>query len=152
MFPSQKSDVALGSDAVCGASMGPGCFHPRNAKVQYLVVNAAQLQWGRDVSIPEMECWASGHGDTHRLQWGRDVSIPEIWMPYSPSPLAAWLQWGRDVSIPEMKSFAVTCRLNALLQWGRDVSIPEITPCRAAPRAKPDASMGPGCFHPRNAD
>ena len=36
------------------------------------------------------------------------------------------------------------------LQWGRDVSIPEMMAQRNAARDELDASMGPGCFHPRN--
>ena len=38
----------------------------------------AALQWGRDVSIPEMATYAVGYALTFMLQWGRDVSIPEM--------------------------------------------------------------------------
>src|SRR5450759_116184 len=55
MFPSQKFEhieVEIGS---IRASMGPGCFHPRNLSgVLQFHNGTAVLQWGRDVSIPEM--------------------------------------------------------------------------------------------------
>ena len=60
------------------------------------------LQWGRDVSIPEMWTEPGASAKRFALQWGRDVSIPEIW-------LRSWLRCG-----------------DGTLQWGRDVSIPEI--------------------------
>ena len=61
------------------------------------------------------------------LQWGRDVSIPEIWVYDRTASLQFGLQWGRDVSIPEMAPTQAFLRDMARLQWGRDVSIPEIT-------------------------
>ena len=41
-------------------------------------------------------------GDLGWLQWGRDVSIPEILSSVITAAGSALLQWGRDVSIPEM--------------------------------------------------
>ena len=66
------------------ASMGPGCFYPGNATAR---IGERGLSW---------------------LQWGRDVSIPEIGRP--PLPWSGWclLQWGRDVSIPEMRLASLT--------------------------------------------
>src|ERR1035441_6392947 len=182
------------------ASMGPGCFYPGNAprishprprsacfngagmflsrKWALCVVGeatAGALQWGPDVSIPEMPLRRLMCPRTGWLQWGRDVSIPEIlrWSEHC----AQWmqLQWGRDVSIPEIRITApVRCCLT-WLQWGRDVSIPEIKslPERQERRASFNgagmflsrkslrdiagtrglaASMGPGCFYPGNTD
>ena len=63
------------------ASMGPGCFHPRNEGGAVKVTSSASLQWGRDVSIPEMRQWQRAPVVLWLLQWGRDVSIPEIWGP-----------------------------------------------------------------------
>src|ERR1035437_633614 len=40
--------------------------------------------------------------------------------------------------------------LGGQLQWGRDVSIPEMASDRAYVRRGKRASLGPGCFHPRN--
>src|ERR1035438_6519397 len=131
--------------------MGPGCFHPRNGAEWALLHVARPLQWGRDVSIPEIFELEVVVCNILMLQWGRDVSIPEITAATTRLFAWDWLQWGRDVSIPEM-ALSVMCRvLNAELQWGRDVSIPEIGSldfwsCMSSP-----ASMGPGCFHPRNA-
>ena len=151
MFPSQKSGVR-----VRGAMFG------------------VELQWGRDVSIPEMQSSYSpfsGHGP---LQWGRDVSIPEILSQTGDNRYRDWLQWGRDVSIPEItwrsgRSAGTLCFNGAgmfpsqksgaglagpvnlsLLQWGRDVSIPEMKDAGGAGARPGGASMGPGCFHPRN--
>src|ERR1019366_1926601 len=36
------------------ASMGPGCFHPGNELCEHVRAQLTELQWGRDVSIPEM--------------------------------------------------------------------------------------------------
>ena len=108
------------------ASMGPGCFHPRNIRPGFEGARMPMLQWGRDVSIPEMSTTA---GTTS---------------------LTTWLQWGRDVSIPEIGRRTLPQRVVARLQWGRDVSIPEMRAGRPRNRTVRSASMGPGCFHPRN--
>src|ERR1035438_10614370 len=60
------------------------------------------------------------------LQWGRDVSIPEIGRDGIQQFRGCLLQWGRDVSIPEICLFPKCVHRPALLQWGRDVSIPEM--------------------------
>ena len=54
MFPSQKWDRVKMKDAGYLASMGPGCFHPRNVDDKEYRLAYSLLQWGRDVSIPEM--------------------------------------------------------------------------------------------------
>ena len=45
--------------------MGPGCFHPRNRMSPSDPTQFVVLQWGRDVSIPEMpRCstwWSTQH-------------------------------------------------------------------------------------------
>src|ERR1039458_1130214 len=61
-----------------------------------------KLQWGRDVSIPEMNQAGIPRWASEGLQWGRDVSIPEIMAIRSERMYSGSLQWGRDVSIPEM--------------------------------------------------
>ena len=126
MFLSRKYPHATFASPPSLASMGPGCFYPGNLDVLRITRFGALLQWGRDVSIPEMR-WA---GDTApsplRLQWGRDVSIPEIRIiGDTPLPVAL-LQWGRDVSIPEIWVRHGGRLATLTLQWGRDVSIPEI--------------------------
>ena len=42
------------------------------------IVRLRELQWGRDVSIPEILPARRNVDPTIPLQWGRDVSIPEI--------------------------------------------------------------------------
>src|ERR1035437_311645 len=54
MFPSQKWDRRCPKCPAHVASMGPGCFHPRNGMVAGTPWQGTGLQWGRDVSIPEM--------------------------------------------------------------------------------------------------
>src|ERR1017187_3231810 len=83
-------------------SMGPGCFHPRNSAALVSTGAAVTLQWGRDVSIPEMPRAQPARLPPARLQWGRDVSIPEMSCRGHALGTCLWLQWGRDVSIPEM--------------------------------------------------
>ena len=114
--------------------MGPECFHPGNTGTLYLYVDAAGLQWGRNVSIPEMLQGDQLEQRSILLQWGRDVSIPEMKRNAGNAEPVCMLQWGRDVSIPEITlaspgGFSVT-----MLQWGRDVSIPEICGTRELSR------------------
>ena len=54
MFPSQKFALRCPKCPAHVASMGPGCFHPRNGMVAGTPWQGTGLQWGRDVSIPEM--------------------------------------------------------------------------------------------------
>ena len=82
--------------------MGPGCFHPRNSAIAAREVLEEVLQWGRDVSIPEIITGGSAIADSFMLQWGRDVSIPEIMTRITHVFYSVGLQWGRDVSIPEI--------------------------------------------------
>ena len=41
-------------DSGTHASMGPGCFYPGNAVTSSTRLWRQLLQWGRDVSIPEI--------------------------------------------------------------------------------------------------
>src|ERR1035437_4118169 len=41
-------------DGAQHASMGPGCFYPGNLDEAAVLRSFGRLQWGRDVSIPEM--------------------------------------------------------------------------------------------------
>ena len=102
MFLSRKSILRVNNPTFQIASMGPGCFYPGNVFKVDLLAAMEGLQWGRDVSIPEMVFGLLGIQDPKLLQWGRDVSIPEM-VPGGPDLAEVWeLQWGRDVSIPEM--------------------------------------------------
>ena len=46
------------------ASMGPGCFYPGNTANWTRPIHRVWLQWGRDVSIPEMHM-AAGRQVVH---------------------------------------------------------------------------------------
>src|ERR1017187_6377513 len=109
-----------------GASMGPGCFYPGNPSVNPEPVRLPELQWGRDVSIPEIRPPAARPAITSMASMG-----PGCFYPGNSATAAAtygmWaLQWGRDVSIPEIPTNKASSTQAAALQWGRDVSIPEI--------------------------
>ena len=54
MFLSRKSEYGQGFGVRLLASMGPGCFYPGNTVAIGAAGTAGGLQWGRDVSIPEM--------------------------------------------------------------------------------------------------
>ena len=113
------------SYAYSWASMGPGCFYPGNDYAVYFEAAACGLQWGRDVSIPEITGATGAAGATGgfngagmflsrkscRCRWRRfwrSASMgPGCFYPGNiPSYLGVRelnpLQWGRDVSIPEM--------------------------------------------------
>src|ERR1017187_3804675 len=54
MFLSRKWLAPQRETGAHRASMGPGCFYPGNASGRLPCRQAPMLQWGRDVSIPEM--------------------------------------------------------------------------------------------------
>ncbi len=85
------------------------------------------------------------------LQWGRDVSVAEINANFSALQTCGKLQWGRDVSVAEIayNANANAARLWAL-QWGRDVSVAEICTRAASGGAAAEASMGPRRFRRGN--
>src|ERR1035437_3897483 len=155
--------------------MGPGCFHPRNLALQVESTELLSLQWGRDVSIPEIRKRREPSARYQPLQWGRDVSIPEIpsglprgmvqrrasmgpgcFHPRNAAPVGSthtspWLQWGRDVSIPEMPYSFPAYTESTSLQWGRDVSIPEMGWSRAR-RGRGPGFNGAGMFPSQKCD
>ena len=114
--------------------MGPGCFHPRNCtlyaseKVFAVGFNGAGMIPSRKYVIEVAAVGSSGP-----LQWGRDVSIPEIARSPGSGAATSMLQWGRDVSIPEISLEKYTDSEIFRLQWGRDVSIPEIADTNTSP-------------------
>src|ERR1017187_10526380 len=72
------------------ASMGPGCFHPRNAEIKSEVVALNHASMGPGCFHPRNVFDADSEVQDTRLQWGRDVSIPEM----IPRPLAARSNFG----------------------------------------------------------
>ena len=106
--------------------MGPGCFHPRNSEVRARAVHPRGLQWGRDVSIPEMgqseKAWRS-----HR----RASMGPGCFHP-------------RNSDVQAMM------RSILLASMGPGCFHPRNLLALRHPVLRLRASMGPGCFHPRN--
>ena len=83
------------------------------------------------------------------LQWGRNVSIPEMRYRLQQLGYSSGLQWGRDVSIPEMTSR--TAHATPPLGFNGAGMFPSQKLSRSDQSHRRDgASMGPGCFHPRN--
>ena len=151
MFLSRKYHQGRRLHLLHDASMGPGCFYPGNINYGSGVVTIARLQWGRDVSIPEMlPCHTLAARTACFNGAGMFLSRKYVRVRQTPEGLCP-LQWGRDVSIPEITSVTVNGHALSSLQWGRDVSIYLGNPDgRAVPRAAALASMGPGCFYPGN--
>ena len=54
MFLSRKCDPISLAQGRQEASMGPGCFYPGNEDGEGTGFRIFRLQWGRDVSIPEI--------------------------------------------------------------------------------------------------
>ena len=85
-----------------------------------------------------------------RLQWGRELTLPEI----SPAEIlkgkAFVLQWGRELTLPEIRTLPATLAAQNLLQWGRELTLPEMTPTGSTSEVVPPASMGPGANAPGN--
>src|ERR1035441_10062077 len=102
--------------------MGPGCFHPRNEVRTVSVKDQIKLQWGRDVSIPEIAAATRWASSPPMLQWGRDVSIPEMLMAETVSHKLAKASMGPGCFHPRNGSKAVPGEPPVVLQWGRDVS------------------------------
>src|ERR1039458_1003043 len=131
------------------ASMGPGCFYPGNSPSMPSAASASMLQWGRDVSIPEMRRAGGRSALGQRASMGPGCFYPgnteNKFDPY----LDLRLQWGRDVSIPEI------CRANPQGRKPARFNGAGMFLSRKC-RLKDDvlrtrqASMGPGCFYPGN--
>ena len=60
------------------------------------------------------------------LQWGRDVSIPEIFHTALEARLDGLASMGPGCFYPGNKLDCPSPASGMALQWGRDVSIPEI--------------------------
>src|ERR1017187_8611692 len=106
--------------------MGPGCFHPRNYLDPTKVTAAMVLQWGRDVSIPEM------------TRMGRIPRGPTIASmgPGCFHPRNGASRTGEDT--PGRASMGPGCFHPRNRFTFAYMSLTIL------------ASMGPGCFHPRN--
>ena len=82
--------------------MGPGCFYPGNFPSNVPMIFFIKLQWGRDVSIPEISSPDQPSFCLQRFN-GAGMFLSRKFMATIRSGAGyALLQWGRDVSIPEM--------------------------------------------------
>src|ERR1035438_5750223 len=79
MFPSQKY-CCPGAPGIVGVSFNGAGMFPSQKCHHFCRLEAVEvlLQWGRDVSIPEIWAVCKGLRPSATLQWGRDVSIPEM--------------------------------------------------------------------------
>ena len=150
MFPSQKYNAPRVRRLIRVASMGPGCFHPRNIVEDEAAIMGLVASMGPGCFHPRNVA----ERNTAFAQYAR---FNGAGMFPSQKYIGDWhsitqvvvLQWGRDVSIPEMPPPPLNCmqkpRFNGAgmfpSQKWRDA---------AGVRGHPIASMGPGCFHPRN--
>src|ERR1017187_2384008 len=151
MFPSQKCAFQLGAEVGgLGASMGPGCFHPRNESALKVTSQSFLASMGPGCFHPRNGVTPCRRSTPYWPQWGRDVSIPEIPIPIS-RPFSQSCFNGAGM-FPSQKwvRFGFVVVIRPALQWGRDVSIPEISSGFPLRPVWTRASMGPGCFHPRN--
>src|ERR1039458_8332124 len=129
--------------------MGPGCFYPGNPSVNPEPVRLPELQWGRDVSIPEIRPPAPRPAITSMASMG-----PGCFYPGNSATAAAtygmWaLQWGRDVSIPEM-TYRDRRRLPLAGFNGAGMFLSRKWSWWSGAAGRLEASMGPGCFYPGN--
>src|ERR1035441_68230 len=75
MFPSQKCAVAVsGRRGKVMASMGPGCFHPRNTSLRRSHRPLRHASMGPGCFHPRNQKWLTRQSEGEKLQWGRDVS------------------------------------------------------------------------------
>src|ERR1035437_8046712 len=124
------------------ASMGPGCFHPRNSSVNVAGACLFIASMGPGCFHPRNSLTFASGGSAHKLQWGRDVSIPEMISHCAGSPPPTRLQWGRDVSIPEMANpllYSIFHDLRALPRAPLHFN-PTIPPRTTPPAANPRRS------------
>ena len=175
MFLSRKSKGVPRPNLYPQASMGPGCFYPGNAASIAPSRLFPALQWGRDVSIPEMRRrarrfwrWRSFNGAgmflSRKCDWVKVIG-----------GLRAMLQWGRDVSIPEIVRAGDValerCGFNGAGMFLSRKWYPSSFSRRKpscfngagmflsrksrwggdVPIVRTPASMGPGCFYPGNS-
>src|ERR1039457_2829049 len=113
------------------ASMGPGCFHPRNLRERERRCPNTLLQWGRDVSIPEITLTKRCGAWSLRFNGaGMFPSQKFNLRLQASSPAVGFNGAGMFPSQKYLAQAASTKDLEAL-QWGRDVSIPEMIPALA---------------------
>ena len=108
------------------ASMGPGCFYPGNGSTYVGTKTIVVLQWGRDVSIPEIRSRRRGKRRARSFNGAgmflsRKSSLTRRRARLATCFNGAGMFLSRKCRLAVMTSFPCDA-----LQWGRDVSIPEI--------------------------
>src|ERR1019366_7321196 len=78
--------------------MGPGCFYPGNARYRSAPRILPWLQWGRDVSIPEMSHVNQSFVLRYRFNGAGMFLSRKYVLKTNTLPSLLSLQWGRDVS------------------------------------------------------
>src|ERR1039458_6532719 len=103
MFLSRKSGVLRFHGAAGACFNGAGMFLSRKCASHLSPAPAIRvLQWGRDVSIPEMGPLCCRGSYRRRASMGPGCFYPGNTVAIGAAGTAGGLQWGRDVSIPEI--------------------------------------------------
>ena len=132
------------------ASMGPGCFYPGNLSSPVASTTASMLQWGRDVSIPEI-CDAAGSYQRLAASMGPGCFYPGN----QPVPLANGnlsIRFNGAGMFLSRKFCCGACRC-AMTTGFNGAGMFLSRKCRRALGNVQEisaASMGPGCFYPGN--
>ena len=108
------------------ASMGPGCFYPGNAPVVPFLRLSKKLQWGRDVSIPEMRCRVCYAASVCSASMGPGCFYPGNLLAADRGIARIGASMGPGCFYPGNGDSVMANWQTTLLQWGRDVSIPEM--------------------------
>ena len=108
------------------------------------------LQWGRELTLPEMALFSTSGGTVTTASMGPGANAPgnKRSLIMAIRPLA--LQWGRELTLPEIAVGKGRERAVGALQWGRELTLPEMRWSRDRQPAARGASMGPGANAPGN--
>src|ERR1017187_5267817 len=132
------------------ASMGPGCFYPGNGLGPMRQDGAQPASMGPGCFYPGNLDEAAVLRSFGRLQWGRDVSIPEMGWPLGIAPVIPKASMGPGCFYPGNTGSGVGVELRTIASMGPGCFYPGNNDwCNRAERAR-KASMGPGCFYPGN--
>ena len=150
MFPSQKLGSLGKHHPAATASMGPGCFHPRNAlEMLCESLNASGLQWGRDVSIPEMSRRSAARAAPRGFN-GAGMFPSQKSARADPAKAVGPASMGPGCFHPRNLNVALLHYGYLHASMGPGCFHPRNLDSLCPGRAGQLASMGPGCFHPRN--
>ena len=151
MFPSQKCAYQGAAQTVTeDASMGPGCFHPRNQATARRGDPRNAASMGPGCFHPRNKLTPGAALQAMRLQWGRDVSIPE--MQHSRGKWLSATGFNGAGMFPSQKfSYGIPPYRGSIGFNGAGMFPSQKCPPQHADLDGGAASMGPGCFHPRNS-